>query len=50
MCGALMLLTGQWADPGVRTVEDFDPDPFLEALDRYGLPRRVNRAPALVDG
>ena len=50
MCGALMLLTGQWAAPGVHTVEEFDPDPFLEALDRYGLPRRVNRAPALVDG
>ena len=49
MCGALMLLTGQWNKPGVYTVEEFDPDPFLEALDRYGLPRRENWAPALVD-
>ncbi len=49
MCGALMLLTGQWKKPGVYTVEEFDPDPFLAALDAYGLPRRENRAPALVD-
>ena len=44
-----MLLTGQWNKPGVYTVEEFDPDPFLDALDRYGLPRSVNAAPALVD-
>ena len=29
MCGALMLLTGQWSQPGVYTVEAFDPDPIL---------------------
>ena len=39
MCGALMMLTGKWIRPGVYTVEEFDPDPFLEALDKYGLPR-----------
>lgn len=49
MCGALMLLTGKWQKPGVYTVEEFDPDPFLEALDRYGLPRRENFNPVLVD-
>ena len=49
MCGALMLLTGKWKTPGVHTVEELDPDPFLDALDRYGLPRRENRAPVLVD-
>lgn len=26
-----------------------DPDPFLAALDQYGLPRSENRTPALVD-
>ena len=31
------------------TVEELDPDPFLEALDRYGLPKSEFRAPALVD-
>ena len=49
MCGALMLLTGQWKKPGVYTVEEFDPDPFLNALDTYGLPRNESWTPALVD-
>ena len=49
MCGALMMLTGKWTTPGVHTVEEFDPDPFLDALDKYGLPRRENRDPVLVD-
>ena len=35
--------------PGVYTVEEFDPDPFLEALDKYGLPRSENHDPELVD-
>ena len=39
MCGALMLLTGKWTTKGVHTVEEFDPDPYLDALDKYGLPR-----------
>ena len=34
---------------GVYTVEEFNPDPFLEALDKYGLPRKENRNPVLVD-
>ena len=49
MCGALMLLTGKWTKTGVHTVEEFDPDPFLEALDKYGLPRSENHNPELVD-
>lgn len=49
MCGALMLLTGKWDKKGVHTVEEFDPDPFLDALDKYGLPRRENHNPILVD-
>ena len=49
MCGAMMLLTGKWTEKGVHTVEEFDPDPFLDALDKYGLPRRENFAPVLVD-
>ena len=49
MCGALMLLTGKWNKAGVYTVEEFDPDPFLAALDQYGLPRSESRMPELVD-
>ena len=49
MCAALLLLQGTWRKPGVYTVEELDPDPFLDALDRYGLPKSESRAPALVD-
>ena len=49
MCAALLLLQGTWRRPGVYTVEELDPDPFLDALDRYGLPRQESHAPALVD-
>ena len=49
MCGALMLLTGKWTTKGVHTVEEFDPDPYLDALDKYGLPRSESHSPALVE-
>ena len=49
MCGALMLLTGKWNKPGVYTVEEFDPDPFIEALGKYGLASKENYDPVLVD-
>ncbi|MCX7985982.1 MAG: saccharopine dehydrogenase family protein [Bacteroidales bacterium] len=38
MIGAMMYLKGIWKKPGVYNVEQFDPDPFMEALNRYGLP------------
>ena len=49
MIGAMMFLKGLWKRPGVWNVEEFDPDPYMEALDRYGLPHKVNEAPVLVD-
>ena len=38
MIGAMMFLTGKWNKPGVRNVEEFDPDPFMEQLPLQGLP------------
>ena len=38
MIGAMMYLKGLWKKPGVFNVEEFDPDPFMEALNKYGLP------------
>lgn len=38
MLGALMVLTNQWTGKGVFNVEQFDPDPFLNLLGKYGLP------------
>jgi len=37
MVGAKMMLTGKWAGKGVFNLEQFDPDPFMEDLTRYGL-------------
>ena len=49
MCGALMMLTGKWNKPGVYTVEEFDPDPYLEALSKYGLPYKESFEPLMID-
>ena len=49
MCGAMMLLTGKWDKKGVYTVEEFDPDPFLDALSKYGLPHKESRNPVIVE-
>ena len=49
MIGAMMVMTGTWNKPGVWNMEDFDPDPFMAALNRWGLPWVEDFAPALVD-
>lgn len=38
MIGAMMFLTGKWKKPGVYNVEEFDSDPFMEQLNKQGLP------------
>jgi len=38
MIGAMLVLTGAWKGQGVFNVEEFDPDPFMEKLNMYGLP------------
>jgi saccharopine dehydrogenase (NAD+, L-lysine-forming) len=49
MIGAMMILKGIWKKHGVYNIEEFDPDPFMEALNKYGLPWKESFAPALVD-
>lgn len=49
MIGAMMVLKGLWKKPGVYNVEEFDPDPFMEELNRCGLPWKESFAPKLVD-
>ena len=49
MIGAMMLMTGAWRGPGVFNIEQFDPDPFMDALNRWGLPWRESFDPELVD-
>ncbi|MBM9616534.1 saccharopine dehydrogenase family protein [Desulfobulbus rhabdoformis] len=38
MIGAKMMLQGLWKEQGVWNMEEFDPDPFMEDLNRHGLP------------
>lgn len=38
MLGAKMILTGTWKGAGVFNVEEFDPDPFMAEIGKYGLP------------
>ncbi|MFA7588012.1 MAG: saccharopine dehydrogenase family protein [Novosphingobium sp.] len=41
MIGAAMMLTGAWTGDGVFNMEQFDPDPFMDMLNRHGLPWHV---------
>lgn len=49
MIGAMLLMTGVWQGPGVKNIEEFDPDPFMDALNKWGLPWIEERNPVLVD-
>jgi saccharopine dehydrogenase (NAD+, L-lysine-forming) len=41
MIGAMMILTGVWKGAGVYNIEQLDPDKFMEALNKCGLPWQV---------
>lgn len=49
MIGAMLMMKGIWMKPGVYNVEEFDPDPFMDALNRYGLPWKEDFSPVLLD-
>ena len=49
MIGAMMVLTGKWKKAGVHNVEEFNPDPFMDALNSYGLPWQENFQPDMVE-
>lgn len=49
MIGAMMLVTGTWKGAGVFNIEEFDPDPYMEALNKWGLPWVVEENPRLVE-
>ena len=48
MIGSMLVLNGLWKKPGVFTTDEFDPDPFMEALNQWGLPWVVDENPVLV--
>jgi saccharopine dehydrogenase (NAD+, L-lysine forming) len=41
MIGAKQMLEGNWRKPGVWNMEQHDPDPFMDDLNRNGLPWKV---------
>lgn len=41
MIGAAMVVTGAWKGDGVFNMEQFDPDPFMDMLNKHGLPWQV---------
>ncbi|NLV68165.1 MAG: saccharopine dehydrogenase family protein [Spirochaetes bacterium] len=38
MIGAMMIMKGLWKGEGVFNMEQMDPDPFMDALNKHGLP------------
>ncbi len=49
MIGAALLLDGAWRKPGVFTTDEFDPDPYMDMLNKWGLPWVVVENPETVE-
>ncbi len=49
MIGAMLVATGVWNKTGVHNIEEFDPDPFMDALNKWGLPWKESFNPKMVD-
>ena len=49
MIGAMLMIKGVWKGEGVFNIEEFDSDPFMEALNEWGLPWQEDHNPELVD-
>jgi saccharopine dehydrogenase (NAD+, L-lysine-forming) len=49
MIGAMLVMNGTWRKPGVYNIEEFDPDPFMDALNKWGLPWQESFTPEMVD-
>lgn len=49
MIGAMQILNGNWKKPGVYNIEEFDPDPFMDALNKFSLPWKESFSPELID-
>lgn len=49
MIGAALVMTSVWNKKGVHNIEEFDPDPFMKELTKWGLPFVEDFNPTLVD-
>lgn len=41
MIGAMLMIQKIWFKPGVWNIEQFDPDPFMDLLNKHGLPSKT---------
>jgi saccharopine dehydrogenase (NAD+, L-lysine-forming) len=41
MIGAKLMLEKVWYKEGVHNMEEFDPDPFMDELNKQGLPWKL---------
>ncbi|MDY4920729.1 MAG: saccharopine dehydrogenase family protein [Phascolarctobacterium sp.] len=49
MIGTALVVTKKWQGKGVFNVEEFDPDPYMDMLNKFGLPWVVDENPVLVE-
>ena len=49
MIGTELIMKGIWKGPGVFNIEEFDPVPFMEELNKWGLPWKESYTPDLVE-
>ena len=49
MIGAALVVDKVWDKDGVFNIEEFDPDPFMDMLNQYGLPWVVDEDPQIVE-
>lgn len=49
MIGTALVITKQWQGKGVFNVEEFNPDPYMDMLNKFGLPWVVDENPATVE-
>ncbi len=49
MIGAMLILQDKWNKAGVYNIEEFDPDPFMDELNKWGLPWNESFDPNMVD-
>ena len=49
MIGAALVVTKKWDRDGVYTTDEFDPDPYMEMLNQFGLPWVVDENPRTVE-
>jgi saccharopine dehydrogenase (NAD+, L-lysine-forming) len=48
MIGAALILTKKWSGQGVFNMEQFNPDPYMDLLNKWGLPWKETFKPLII--